>query len=81
MYNPLKISIAGSGKVARVLSLEFKNAGHDIAQIISRNSDSLFDQSIGLELSPCFLSKFLHALQTPSISKGRSGFVSGITQF
>ncbi|MBM72269.1 MAG: hypothetical protein CL847_05760 [Crocinitomicaceae bacterium] len=40
MYNPLKISIAGSGKVARVLSLEFKNAGHDIAQIISRNSDS-----------------------------------------
>ena len=40
MHNPLKISIAGSGKVARVLSLEFKNAGHDINQIISRNSDS-----------------------------------------
>ena len=40
MHNPLKISIAGSGKVARVLSLAFRNAGHDIAQIISRNSDS-----------------------------------------
>ena len=40
MHSSLKISIAGSGKVARAFSLAFKDAGLSIAQIISRNTSS-----------------------------------------
>lgn len=49
MHSSLKISIAGSGKVARAFSLAFKDAGHSIAQIISRNTSSGADlaQEIG----------------------------------